>query len=176
MRPAVVVEALEPGQLDVQRARAQLAGAGLAELVAAGRVGALDAAAAIRAFGRQREQFYAAATAGGLEPGHELLAREAGLDGEAVLARQHVADLVAPPQRKALPRLAHQLELGGGPLVLPHPVRAAAPVGQGADALLAPSRRSWSNSASLSKRSYRSMKVAPKPASQALPIAVESLI
>ena len=61
-----------------------------------------------------------------------------GLAGrEAVLARQHGADLGAPPQRKAKARLAHQLELGGGPLALPHPARAAAAVGQGADALLA---------------------------------------
>ena len=36
-----------------------------------------------------------------------------GLAGrEAELARQHGADLGAPPQRKALARLAHQLELG----------------------------------------------------------------
>ena len=53
------------------------------------------------------------------------------------LAHQHGADLGAPPQRKALARLAHQLELGGGPLALPHPARAAAAAGQGADALLA---------------------------------------
>ncbi len=45
-----------------------------------------------------------------------------GLAGrEAVLARRHGADLGAPPKRKALP----------------HPARAAAPAGQGADALLA---------------------------------------
>ncbi len=61
-----------------------------------------------------------------------------GLAGrEAVLARQHGADLGAPPQREAKARLAHQLELGGGPPALPHPARAAAAVGQGADALLA---------------------------------------
>ncbi len=66
--------ALELGQLDVQRAHAQLAGAGLAELAAAGGVGALDAAAAIGAFGRQHEQGDAAPLAGGLEPGHGLAA------------------------------------------------------------------------------------------------------
>ena len=251
MRPIVVVEALEFGQLDVQGSDAQLAVAGLVELVAAHRVGALDAAAAIGASGRQHEQFDAALLAGGLELGHGLAAAvdlhrldierrladqvveescgagcggarvgahaaqlrdrahglglldaEAGPDGdaqvvdlhhlaglssagavapapgvavelapplglcspvmecdglgpagphqagdhapggglagrEAVLARQHGADLGAPPQRKAKARLAHQLELGGGPLALPHPVRAAAAVGQGADALLA---------------------------------------
>ena len=48
MRPAGVAEALEPGQLD-----AQLDGAGLVELVSAGRVGALHVAVAIGAFGRQ---------------------------------------------------------------------------------------------------------------------------
>ncbi len=249
MRPAGVVEALEFGQLDVQGADAELAGAGLVELVAAGRVGALDAAVIFGASGRQHEQFDAAPLAGGLELGHEfaaavdlhrldierrladqvvkescgaggggarvgahvaklrdraygleLLDAEAGLDGdahvvdlhhlaglspavavapgvavelalpprlcspvverdglgpagadqagdhasggglagrEAALARQHGADLGAPPQRKALARLAHQLELGGGPLAPPHPMRAAAAVGQGADALLA---------------------------------------
>ncbi len=56
MRAIVVVEVLEPGQLDVQRADARLAGAGLMELAAAGRVGALHAAAMLGAFGRQREQ------------------------------------------------------------------------------------------------------------------------
>ncbi len=251
MRPIGVVEALEFGQLDVQGADAELAGAGLVELAAAGGVGALDAAVIFGASGRQHEQFDAAPLAGGLELGHELAAavdlhrldierrladqmvqelrgaggggarvgahaaklrdrahglefldREAGVDGdahvvdlhhlaglsaagavapaagvavelapppglcspvverdrlglagadqardhasggggagrEAALARQHGADLGAPPQRKALARLAHQLELGGGPLALPHPMRAAAPVGQGADALLA---------------------------------------
>ena len=222
--------ALEFGQLDVQRADAELAGVELVELVAAGGVGALDAAVIFGASGRQHEQFDAALPAGGLELGHELAAaadlhrldierrlanqmvqelrgaggggarigahiaklrdrahglefldREAGLDGdahvvdlhhlaglsaavavapasgvavelapplglhapvmerdrlglagagqagdhapggggagrEAALARQHGADLGAPPQREALPRLAHQLELGGGPL------------------------------------------------------------
>ncbi len=251
MRAAGVAEALEFGQLDVEGADAELAVVELVELVAAGGVGALDAAIAIGAFGRQHEQGDAAPLAGGLELGHELAAavdlhrldierrladqvveerrgaggggarvgahaaklrdqahglefldREAGLDGdarmvdlhhlaglspavaaapalgvavelapplgfhapvverdrlglagadqagdhasggggagrEAALARQHGADLGAPPQREALPRLAHQLELGGGPLALPHPMRAAAAVGQGADALLA---------------------------------------
>ncbi len=251
MRPVGVVEALEFGQLDVQGADAELAGAGLVELAAAGRVGALHAAVANGASGRQHEQGDAAPLAGGLELGRGLAAavdlhrldierrladqaveecrgaggggarvgahaaklrdrehglglldREAGLDGdarmvdlhhlaglspavaaapapgvavelapplgfhapvmerdglgpagadqagdhapggglagrEAALARQHGADLGAPPQRKALARLAHQLELGGGPLAPPHPMRAAAAVGQGADALLA---------------------------------------
>ena len=230
MRAVVVVEALEFGQLDVQRAHAQLAGVELVELVAAGRVGALDAAIANGASGRQHEQGDAALLAGGLELGRglaaaidlhrldierrladqmvqelrgaggggarigahvaqlgdrahrlEFLDAEAGLDGdarmvdlhhlaglspavavapalgvavelalplglcspaverdglgpagadqagdhapggggagrEAALARQHGADLGAPPKRKALARLAHQLELGGGPL------------------------------------------------------------
>ena len=220
MRPAGVVEALEFGQLDVQRADAQLAKVELVELAAAGGVGALDAAVIFGASGRQHEQFDAAPLAGGLELGHELAAAvdlhrldierrladqvvqelrgaggggarigahaaqlgdrahrlefldaEAGLDGdaqaidpdhlaglspagavapaagvavelalpglcspvverdglgpagadqagdhasggggagrEAALARQHGADLGAPPQRKALPRLAH---------------------------------------------------------------------
>ncbi len=227
MRPVGVAEALEFGQLDVQGADAQLAGAGLVELVAAGGFGALDAAVIFGASGRQDEQFDAAPPAGGLELGHEfaaavdlhrldgerrladqvvkerrgaggggaragahiaklrdrayglgLLDAEAGVDGdarmvdldhlaglsaagavapasgvavelapppglcspvmerdrlglagadqagdhasggggagrEAALARQHGADLGAPPQREALPRLAHQLELGG---------------------------------------------------------------
>ncbi len=60
-----------------------------------------------------------------------------GAGREAALARQHGADLGAPPQRKALARLAHQLELAVGPLAPPHPARTAAAVGQGADALLA---------------------------------------
>ncbi len=251
MRPVGVAEALEFGQFDVQGADAELAGVELVELVAAGRVGALDAAVIFGASGRQHEQFDAAPLAGGLELGRglaaaidlhrldierrladqvvkescgaggggarigahvaklrdrayglELLDAEAGVDGdahvvdlhhlaglspagavapalgvavelapplglcspvverdglgpagadqagdhapggggagrEAVLARQHGADLGAPPQRKALARLAHQLELGGGPLAPPHPMRAAAAVGQGADALLA---------------------------------------
>ncbi len=254
MRPIGVVEALEFGQFDVEGADAQLAVVELVELVAADRVGALDAAVIFGASGRQHEQGDAALLAGGLELGHEfaaavdlhrldgerrladqvvkerrgaggggarvgahaaklrdrayglgLLDAEAGLDGdahvvdldhlagadqagdhasggggagrEAVLARQHGADLGAPPQRKALARLAHQLELGGGPLAPPHPARTAAAVGQGADALLAQaplpavergpgaadrlqggrfgcaSRRIWSNSARLSKRS-----------------------
>ncbi len=74
MRPAGVAEALEFGQLGVQRAHAQLAGAGLVELVAAGRAGALDAAAMLGAFGRQREQGDAAPLAGGLELGRGLAA------------------------------------------------------------------------------------------------------
>ncbi len=69
MRPIGVAEAFEFGQLD-----AQLAVAGLVELAAAGRVGALDAAVAIRAFGRRREQFDAAPPAGGLELGRGLAA------------------------------------------------------------------------------------------------------
>ncbi len=69
MRPVVFAEALEFGQLDVQGAHAELAVAGLVELVAAGRVGALDAAVAFGAFGRQREQRDAALPAGGLELG-----------------------------------------------------------------------------------------------------------
>ncbi len=251
MRPIVVVEALELGQLDVQGSDAQLAAVELVELVAADRVGALDAAVANGAFGRQHEQGDAAPPAGGLEPDRgpaaavdlhrleverrladqmveellgaggggarigahvaklgdrahrlEFLDAEAGLDGdarmvdldhlaglspavaiapapgvavelapplglcapaaerdglgpagadqagdhapggglagrEAALARQHGADLGASPQREALPRLAHQLELAVGPLALARPARAAAAVGQGADALLA---------------------------------------
>ncbi len=70
MRPIGVVEALEFGQLD-----AQLAGAGLVELAAVGRVGALDAAVAIGASGRQHEQRDAAPLAGGLEPGRGHPAR-----------------------------------------------------------------------------------------------------
>ncbi len=262
MRPVGVAEALEFGQLDVQRADAQLAVVELVELVAAGRVGALDAAIANGASGRQHEQGDAALLAGGLELGRGLAAAvdlhrldierrladqvvqelrgaggggarvgahiaklrdradglglldaEAGVDGdahvidlhhlaglsaagavapasgvavelapplglcspvvkrdrlglagadqagdhapggglagrEAVLARQHGADLGAPPQRKALARLAHQLELAVGPLAPPHLARTAASV-----ASVAPSRRSRSNSARLSKRS-----------------------
>ena len=74
MRAVVVVEALEFGQLDVQRAHAQLAVVELVELVAADRVGALDAAVIFGASGRQHEQFDAAPLAGGLELGHELAA------------------------------------------------------------------------------------------------------
>ncbi len=268
MRAVGVAEALEFGQLDVQGADAQLADAGLA----AGRIGALDAAIAIGAFGRQHEQFDAAALAGGLELGRGLAAavdlhrleverrladqvveqlrgaggggarvgahaaklrdrahglglldREACLDGdarmvdlhhpaglapagavapalsvavelalplglhapvmerdrrgpagahqagdhapggglagrEAVLARQHGADLGAPPQRKAQARLAHQLELGGGPPALPpcsrrrrfqrQGVAREQPAAIRAVASVAPSRRSWSNQTS----------------------------
>ncbi len=75
MRAAGVAEALEFGQLDVEGADAQLAGVELVELVSAGRVGALDAAIAIGASGRQHEQGDAAPLAGGLELGHELAAR-----------------------------------------------------------------------------------------------------
>ena len=57
MRPVVVVEALEFGQLDVQGSDAQLAVVELVELVAAHRVGALDAAVVFWASGRQHEQF-----------------------------------------------------------------------------------------------------------------------
>ncbi len=64
MRPIGVAEALEFGQLDVGRADAELAGAGLVELVSAGGVGALHAAVMLRAFGRQREQRDAAPLAG----------------------------------------------------------------------------------------------------------------
>ncbi len=74
MRPVVVVESLEFGQLDVQRAHAQLAVVELVELAAAGGVGALHAAVAIGASGRQHEQFDAALLAGGLELGHGLAA------------------------------------------------------------------------------------------------------
>ncbi len=66
--------ALELGQLDVQGSDAQLAAVELVELAAAGGVGALDAAAAIGAFGRQHEQGDAAPLAGGLELGRGLAA------------------------------------------------------------------------------------------------------
>ncbi len=74
MRAVGVVEALEFGQLVVEGADAQLAGVELVELVAAGRVGALDAAVIFGASGRQHEQFDAAPLAGGLELGHEFAA------------------------------------------------------------------------------------------------------
>ncbi len=255
MRAVVVAEALEFGQLDVQRAHAELAVVELVELVAADGVGALHAAVMLGAFGRQHEQRDAALPAGGLELGHGLAAavdlhrlevewcladqvveescgassrgarvgahvaklrdRADGLglldaetcfdgnarmidpdhlaglspavavapalsvavelalplglcspvmerDGlglagpdqagdhapggggagrEVVLARQHGADLGAPPQRKAqapLPPAGHRREQ-------PAAFRAVASV--------APSRRSWSNSARLSKHS-----------------------
>ena len=95
MRPIVVVEALEFGQLDVQGADAQLAGIELAELVSAGGIGALDAAAAIGAFGRQREQRDAALPAGGLELGRGLAAAVDlhRLDGERRLSDQMVKEL-----------------------------------------------------------------------------------
>ncbi len=95
VRPAVVAEALEFGQLDVQGADAELAVAGLVELVAAGGVGALDAAVIFRASGRQDEQFDAAALAGGLELGHELAAAVDlhRLEVERRLADQMVQEL-----------------------------------------------------------------------------------
>ncbi len=74
MRPIGVAEALEFGLLDVQRADAQLAGAGLVELAAAGGAGALHAAAMLGASGRQHEQGDAAPLAGGLELGRGLAA------------------------------------------------------------------------------------------------------
>ena len=94
MRPVVVVEALEFGQLDVQLAGAQLAVAGLVELVAAGGVGALDAAIVFGASGRQHEQFDAAPLAGGLELGRGLAAAVDlhRLDGERRLADQVVEE------------------------------------------------------------------------------------
>ncbi len=95
MRAVGVAEALEFGQLDVQGADAQLAVAGLMELAAAGRVGALDAAVAFGAFGRQREQRDAAPLAGGLEPGRGLAAAVDlhRLDIERRLADQVVEQL-----------------------------------------------------------------------------------
>ncbi len=131
VRPIGVVEALEFGQLDVQGADAQLASAGLVGLAAAGRVGALDAAVANGSFGRQREQRDAAPPAGDLELGRGLAAAVdlhrlevercladqaveescgAGCGGgragrEAALARQHRADLGAPPKRKIMTAL-----------------------------------------------------------------------
>ncbi len=74
MRPVVVAEALEFGQLDVQGAHAELAVVELVELVSAGRIGALHAAVILGAFGRQHEQGDAALLAGGLELGHEFAA------------------------------------------------------------------------------------------------------
>ena len=64
---------------------------------------------------RDRLGLAGAHQAGDHAPGGGLAGRE------AALARQHGADLGAPPQRKAKARPAHQLELGGGPLALPHP-------------------------------------------------------
>ncbi len=95
VRPVGVAEALEPGQLDVQLADAELAGAGLVELAAAGGVGALDAAVAIRAFRRQHEQRDAAPLAGGLELGRGLAAAVDldRLDVERCLADQMVEQL-----------------------------------------------------------------------------------
>ncbi len=95
MRAIGVVEALEFGQLDVQRAHAQLAVVELVELVAAGRVGALHAAVIFGASGRQHEQGDAAPLAGGLELGHELAAAVDlhRLDIERRLADQMVQEL-----------------------------------------------------------------------------------
>ncbi len=95
VRAIGVAEALEFGQLDVQGADAQLAVVELVELVAAGRVGALDAAAAIGAFGRQREQGDAAPLAGGLELGRGLAAAVDlhRLDIERRLADEMVQEL-----------------------------------------------------------------------------------
>ena len=98
VRPVGVVEALEFSQLDVQGADAQLAVAGLVELVSAGGVGALDAAAMLGAFGRQHEQGDAAALAGGLELDHGL----------AAAVNLHRLDFER--------HLAHPLELGGRPV------------------------------------------------------------
>ncbi len=72
---------------------------------------------------RDRLGLAGAHQAGDHAPGGGLAGRE------AALARQHGADLGAPPQREALPRLAHQLELAVGPLAPPHPARTAAAVG-----------------------------------------------
>ncbi len=95
MRAVVVVEALEFGQLGVQRAHAQLAGVELVELVAADRVGALDAAIVFGASGRQHEQGDAAPLAGGLELGRGLAAAVDlhRLDIERRLADQVVEEL-----------------------------------------------------------------------------------
>ncbi len=91
MRAIGVVEALKFGQLDVERADAQLAGAGLVELVSAGGVGALHAAVMLGTFGRQREQRDASALAGGLEPGHELAA---AVDLHRLDVERHLANQV----------------------------------------------------------------------------------
>ncbi len=92
MRAIGVAEALSPGQLDIGRADAKLAGAGLAELAAAGGVGALHAAAMLGAFGRRHEQLDAEAPAGGLELGRGLVAAVDlhRPDGERRLADQAV--------------------------------------------------------------------------------------
>ncbi len=98
VRPAGVAEALEFGQLDVQGADAELAGAGLVELAAAGGVGALDAAVIFGASGRQHEQFDAAALAGGLELGHELAA---AVDLHRLDIERRLADQVVQERRGA---------------------------------------------------------------------------
>ncbi len=98
VRPLVVAEALEFGQLDVQGAHAELAVAGLLELAAAGRVGALHAAIANGAFGRQREQFDAAPLAGGLELGRELAA---AVDLHRLEVERRLADQVVEQLRGA---------------------------------------------------------------------------
>ena len=97
MRPVGVVEALEFGQFDVQGADAQLAVAGLVELAAAGGVGALHAAIANGASGRQHEQGDAALLAGGLELGHELAAAQKPKIQRLRRARQRGEPLRVPP-------------------------------------------------------------------------------
>ncbi len=111
---AIGVAALESGRLDVQGAHAQLDGAGLAELAAAHRAGALDATALFGAFGRQREQRDAPAPAGGLEPGRGLAAVDLHRpDVERRLADQMVGEVRgAGGGAREQARMQHSLETG----------------------------------------------------------------
>ena len=80
MRPIVVAEALEFGQLGIQGADAELAGAGLVELAAVGRVGTRAGTHVAKL--RDRAD------------GLGLLDRETGLDGAAqVVDLRHLARL-----------------------------------------------------------------------------------
>ena len=107
MRAVVVVEALEFGQLDVESTHAQLADAGLVELVAAGGVGAFHAAVMLGTFGRQREQGDAAPPAGGLELGRGLAA---AVDLHRLEVERRLADEMAVAREQA--RMQQSFETG----------------------------------------------------------------
>ena len=95
MRVAGVAEALEFGQLAVESTHAQLAGA-------------LDAAAMLGAFGRQREQFDVALLAGGLELGRGLAA---AVDLHRLDIERRLADQVVKQLRGAGGGGAHAAKL-----------------------------------------------------------------
>ena len=159
MRPAGAAEALEPGQLDVGCADARLAGAGLMELVTVGSVGALNAAIAIGAFGRQHdrpdvERRLADRVVERLR-GQQTASDSLTAKPASIVTLMRSSWISRPGSRLRVPQLP---ALGGAgklaqALFQRQDVARDQPTAFRAVACEAPSRRSRSNSASLSKRS-----------------------